>query len=233
MRIDKNKPALLIPKSRAGFGNRMLNLIDALTQVNKLETEIIIRDKELIRFYLQPNTRPTGVFRQPLLLSEALYRPSCINPKKFFFHAPDPEIIHDVVSFHFRGRDFSAWKPHSILKPKFFIDALKHYEKDRQFWMFTDDREHETVRKVEEFAEKNSTDLRIFEGSAYSDFSLLARSGKIVASPSTFSLCAALLGAGKIVFSRDYAKAEAEGGSEFWARLMASEQPAHVMIDLK
>lgn len=223
----------MLPKANEGFGNRMLHLIDALTQVADQKTQILTFDRELLRVYRQPNARPTGRFKQPLLLSEALFREKCIDPKEFFFHASGSEIMHDVVSLHFRGRDFSAWKPHSVLKPNFFIDAITHTEKGRKVWMFTDDRQHETVLGVEKFVKKNGIDLHIFEGSAYSDFSLLARSSQIFASPSTFSLCAALLGAQKITFPLEYAKIEKEKGSIFWARLMAGEKPAHVKIDLK
>jgi len=211
----------------------MLYLIDALTQVASLDIQMVIRDAELMRVYKQPYNRATGRFSERLLLSEALYRPGCVDPKRYFYHPKPTEIMQDVTAFHFRGRDFSAWKSHSILDPDFFIDILIRDEGRRRHWMFTDDREHETVQRVEKFARQNGGDLRIFEGSTYSDFSLLARSGTIVASPSTFSLCAALLGAGKIVFSRTYALAEGENGSEFWERLITGEQPAHVAIELK
>lgn len=230
--IDTN-PTLLLPSSRAGFGNRLLNLIDALTQSSGLNAKIVTRDRELARIYNRTYSRPLETFRQPLLLSEALYRPGCIDPKDFFFHPKATEISHDVTAFHFRGRDFSAWKAHSIQKPEFFIQALEQAEEGHKFWMFTDDPEHKTVKTVEQFSKQYGKNLLTFRGSPYSDFSLLTRAGKIFASPSTFSLCAALFGAAKIVFSRDYANIEAKAGVGFWSHLIAGNQPAHITVELK
>jgi hypothetical protein len=144
-----------------------------------------------------------------------------------------PEIIKNSTAIHFRGRDFAKWKPHSIISKNFFIDQIESIPPDRFLMLFTDDPLHETVVSIEDYIKSKQGLYCKFQGSSYSDFSLLSRSNRIIASPSTFSLCCALFGGKQIVMPKCYAEHEAGMGAPFWKRLISGEPTKYLMVELK
>jgi len=224
--------AYRLPKSGAGFGNRLLNLVDALGQVAGSQAEITTTDRELLRVYKEPVTRHAQRFPAPLLLSETLFRRPEIDLSRHLRMAPAGEISQRTVAIHFRGGDFTLWKSHSVISAEFFISNLAQLEDTVRIHLFTDDHNHATVKGIMRFAELTGRTIYVFHGCLYSDFSLLCRVNRIIASPSTFSLCAALLGGRNITFPTSYAEREALDGAEFWARLVSGERPHYVEVSL-
>lgn len=223
-----------LPRIRAGFGNKILSLMDALAQCVNTSDVIATRDHELLRVYRgASNSSGAKPFPHALQLSETLFRNPSIDLSQHFFVVPEEEVIPDTLALHFRGRDFAAWKPHSIIETEFFIRQIETVNREVNIWLFSDDWDHAVVRMIEAHATEDKRTLLRFNGSMFSDFSMLARASQIVASPSTFSLCAGILGGKRIIFPRNYAEVEARAGVEFWSRLAGGEQPSHIRIDLK
>lgn len=221
----------MLPYSRAGLGNRILNLIDAISKAEKVGTLVATNDAGLRRLYKGPKYG-APFFYKKLMLSEVLFKSQPFKLDEYFYLPSHKEIDKMVVAIHFRGRDFAKWKAHSIIGEKFFIEQIERENSKATIYLFTDDIQHQTVRQIASYFKQLGRVLYLFSGCEFADFSLLARAGKIIASPSTFSLCASLLGAGEIIYPLSYAKVEASSGSLFWEELVQGNKPNYLKVDL-
>jgi hypothetical protein len=197
-----------------------------------MEAQIITRDRELQRVYKEPVARHAKIFRLPLLLSETLFVRQEIELERYLAVVPQSEISRNTVAIHFRGTDFKLWKAHSIISHDYFVNSIAKLNGYNCINLFSDDHNHPTVREIQRFATENKWNLLTFSGCQYSDFSLLCRADAIVASPSTFSLCAAILGGKQIVFPNSYAIREANNGSNFWVDLVSGKKPNYIKATL-
>jgi hypothetical protein len=222
-----NKKVFLL-KASGGFGNQLLNYIDAVQKYP--ECDFITRNNELRLIQRNPATS-FSLFskKEKWQLSEVLFDKKKIKLDKVFWIS-DQKKRKKTVAFHFRGGDFFQWKKHSIIPAIFFIDNIKLY-KGCFIELYTDDRGHPIYREIVNFCHSNKIQYREVNGNTFHDFLSLTTANTIIASPSTFSLTAAVLGSGRIVFPHNYAMIEKET-SGFWRSVAQGDKSEFVNISL-
>ena len=211
----------LIKVNKAGFGNQLLNTVSALTELEQKAENCTFCTKNIFINTLIKNSqfqKKYKYFTGKLQLSECL-----INLDRHIiikhFHFTNETKRKNRIAVHFRGGDFKVWKPHSVMNKDFFLNSLY----DTGIDLFTDDRNSSEYRSIKKSIKDNYIDVREFKGSMFSDFLNLCRYEKIIASPSTFSLCAAMLSGAEIVFSKQYAETEMKLGSSFWTNVLCDK----------
>jgi hypothetical protein len=169
-------------------------------------------------------------------LSEVVFAPKCIEIDKYFVtkhELQEEDITCETATIHFRGTDFAQWKAHAIIEPDFFLDALERYcASVKRINLVTDDPEHTNINEITTSLRSTGIQVSIFSGSQHSDFMRLLMSDWIIASPSTFSLSAAILGGRKIIYPKKYAEIEAKAGACFWKSCVRGDESAYVRIEI-
>jgi len=198
-------------KTEGGFGNRLLNYIDA----KKKGYNPFLNYKAL---YLLTGSRviPEAInFSEKLELSETLID---LSSKELQSILPLPESSNTGTVIHFRGRDFAQWKPHSIINATWYIELIKQFE-IQDFTFVTDDLNHKTSKEIINYAQKERIGIRIFNSEYFiSDWWIIFNSKLLICGPSTFSLTAGVLGQSNIILNRRYAQLESK--SIFWQHLL-------------
>ena len=140
-------------------------------------------------------------------------------PRKHLNSSDEEKLISSHrVALHFRGGDFSAWKPSYVMDYEFYARVLKEQDIPcDQIDLFTDDPAHPTVTRLK-------TELKvgkvISSNNQYRDFWAMSNYGTLVISPSTFSVWASLLGCPKkVIYNGNWY--ESEGVKEvFWSKFI-------------
>ena len=218
---------------RAGLGNNLLRLIDLITiYKDNIKIKINTNNIKISRF-CKPNILGSKgkENRKNLLLSETLFRKEKIDLDLYFNTVKTHTTKEDILGIHFRGRDFVKWKKHSIIPPSFFLDSLEQFNNYSKIYVVTDDPTHNNIKELMSSNIFIGKSVFLFSNSEYSDFAILSRTNKIIASPSTFSLCASMFGPKDIVYPKKYATLEQN--SPFWTNLINGEKPNYTNIFLK
>lgn len=163
------------------------------------------------------------------ILGEVFFKFLCESPRNLF--NPRKHLISSEgekqnslkkVALHFRGGDFSDWKPSYVMDYKFYVRVLERLNfPSSQVDLFTDDPRHPTVIRLK-------TEMKvgrvINSNNPHRDFWALSNYGIIVISPSTFSVWAALLGCSKdVIYNGKWY--ENEGAKEaFWPLFIENNQ---------
>ena len=173
----------------------------------------------------------TLVFK-PRLLDDTLAHVAVTDSREFArptmvkcqAHQSLPKSDTNVV-LHLRGPDFSSWNPEAIHGADYYIEALQliasEYGEDTSIRICSDDPSHPARKELDRYlasigAKANDiTCTNPFE----CDFSAMAESDVLVASPSTFGVTAALLGKPRVIFQRRWVQSQAERGERFWQKV--------------
>ena len=136
------------------------------------------------------------------------------------------------VGIHFRGTDFKAWNPKSILPSEYYINALewiqdKNNNMDIKYRIFTDDMTLKSINKTIDYL--NDKGLPWSFGPNYNDknytknfiddFISLSKSLYIISSPSTFCISAGMISDSKIIHSKLWINSRVEEKDKFWVDL--------------
>jgi len=163
------------------------------------------------------------------ILGEVFFKFLCENPRNIFnprkhLVSSDGEKQNSLkkVALHFRGGDFSAWKPSYVMDYQFYVRVLERLNlPSSQVDLFTDDPSHPTVIRLK-------TEMKvgrvIHSNNPHRDFWAMSNYGTLVISPSTFSVWAALLGCSKdVIYNGKWY--ESEGAKEvFWPKFIENDQ---------
>ncbi|EKO35987.1 hypothetical protein B273_0614 [SAR86 cluster bacterium SAR86E] len=226
------KPIFLIDGLSGRFGNKFLQHIDALNYIADREGTIVSNDIDCRRFLKNTSKKFDFKLKQKWQLSEVLFHEKPIDIPSYFITAESLfEKPANYIALHFRGTDFSQWKKHSIIKEDFFIDSIPSDYTDTIF-LVTDDSHHSIVQAIVETLVSRGLKILLVSGNPFSDFIMLMRAKKIIASPSTFSLAAAILGSKKIIYPQKYAAIEGKNGNLFWAKNLNNEETNYAAIEL-
>lgn len=181
----------------------------------------------------------------PALLSpQEIFIPfTFVDPAKFFrirnlnlakyvdrLNRPSPQFPRKRlrVGLHFRGTDFRYWDASALMPERFFhegVEAIAELwgHQDFHIELFTDDVSSPVVQGLV------GQGIPLRARSSSQDFRALAEMDAIVASPSTFSFWAAMLGGKKIVFQQAWVKKRAKLGSSFWGAALRNQLP-HIEV---
>jgi len=129
-----------------------------------------------------------------------------------------------TVAMHFRGTDYHSWDATAVMPASYYMDALEMAREKFQIpiqsvALFTDDPESETARAL------SSLGIKINSRNFNRDFMSIMNSDLVIASPSTFSFWAALLGSKNIIFPMLWAERKAAAGSDFWTNALGNSLP--------
>lgn len=199
-----------------------------LPKSDALSEDFLQRTSELL------SQRKTIVMKSPLL-GEVYVRYANLEPRSFIGHnfrqcgahqRESMPVTHLV--FHLRGTDFAQWNPDAILDLDYYRDAyelLVAQLGDHDFRITTDDPHHPALAELSAFLKSkgrliNSPRcLAPFE----CDFAAMTEADFLIASPSTYSLSAAILGQPRVVQSARWVESRIAEGEEFWARLKSND----------
>lgn len=217
------------------FGNRILQHLDAYSYAESCGINVFSADGSTKMFLKKNQHRAFIPIKRKWKISESLFNDKKINVGEYFLNIDDFRLVaDDSVAIHFRGTDFAGWKSHSIIDPGFFIEsALRISGEERKFFIVTDDPLHKNVLKIEAAIRKERANVYVVSGSEYADFFRLMNASIVIASPSTFSLAAVLLGRKKIIFPKEYAMLEAQSGASFWNDCINEVDSKYIEINLK
>lgn len=134
-------------------------------------------------------------------------------------HADSPWI-----TLHLRGTDFATWNPDAILDADYYVRALEALPSN---WaelpvrVCTDDLNHPAY---EVLGKHLSTKTTVITGDKCTDpldcdFTAMAQSKYLVASPSTFSIAAGLLGNTRTIHSEYWVENRIQRGELFWQKV--------------
>ncbi len=125
------------------------------------------------------------------------------------------------ASIHFRGTDFHSWNPESILSSEYYLNSIEELlSKIDGFTVHTDDKNLQSYIDVKNYLTNRNLLLPInnFNGDKFAqDFSDILYSNYIISSPSTFAICAGIMGTEKeIIHSKKWVNSRVEKNDGFW-----------------
>lgn len=169
------------------------------------------------------------IIRLPIGLLGHRFAESCrISPKTLFGwprERNETSENHDFrVALHLRGEDFFNWDHKAVPTADYYLNALDDVLHSRrgevsEVRAVTDDLTLPAAERL------RSAGISVSSGPWRTDFGTLRNADLIIAPPSTFSVWAALLGAGRAVFPSSWVIRRAENGDSFWARVMRNTVP--------
>lgn len=129
-----------------------------------------------------------------------------------------------TVAMHFRGTDYHSWDSTAVMPASYYMNALeaareKFEISSESVALFTDDPYSQTARELGSFG------IKINSGNFNHDFKSIMRADLVIASPSTFSFWAAMLGSKRVVFPLRWVERSAAAGSHFWSSAMDNTLP--------
>lgn len=129
------------------------------------------------------------------------------------------------VGLHFRGTDFKDWDIHAVLDFDYYKKAIDYVREnaqceDARFYLYTDDNEFETYQAIISYLKECKLDFEPGDATRpmMDDFIGLSECDIIISSPSTFAICAALLGKENklIIHSKKWVDYCINRGEAFW-----------------
>jgi hypothetical protein len=161
----------------------------------------------------------------PDLLGQGFDRYCFFKPKELISlkHKPAFREFNNSVAIHFRGTDFSKWNPLAVMNTDFYMQSIELLKiGDLSVNIFSDDLESLTVKSLIECIPKS----KLFPSvSLQKTFSALSQHRYIIASPSTFSLWAAILGQPSVfVISKKWITLMESAGDNFWPQLVKNDR---------
>ena len=211
-----------------GFGNRMLyynNLIQLTNKHNQEWSCVAWKGHEHFYGDLLGDQSSSGVGLHPCL-GEKFFEWHSISTRKVFILKDRPPVEPNTVAIHFRGTDFFDWNPDAILETDYYINALEEIKDDiSQAIVFTDDETLPAVSAVAKYLDQSLIEYTLGENSSdrnnyISDFSKMSGCDYIISSPSTFCICAGLVGfQKKIIHSKKWLENRIKVNDKFWVDL--------------
>lgn len=131
----------------------------------------------------------------------------------------NPKERSTYIGMHFRGTDFKAWNEMADIGWEYYIAAAEMLMQSQPrlnnapIFLVTDDPQHETVLRIQ----KSCKVSVVSSQGMFHDFSLLLNSAALIASPSTFSFWAAVIGqVSTVTFPIKWTNYREEVNDPFW-----------------
>ena len=219
-----------------GLGNKFLSVIGILGDLNLRHgmnysysiSDPVLRILNLqqeYKFIQLPYRKLSGLETGNVIFSD-----KAISINNHFI-CVEQDYKNSVLGVHFRGGDFATWKPHSIISLDYFIDNIKRLS-IRKIILCTDDPNHIIYNDLRAWLLLNEYEVLIPGKGMIEDLYALASCNYILASPSTFSLTAAILGSKNIIFPKKFADKEALNGDLFWKNVLDNRLSKYLSIKL-
>ena len=216
-----------------GLGNRFLSVLGVLGDLERRHGtgfSYSILDTILRTLNLQQSPKSPRTMISGLQTGSAIFSNDIIVIDEHFVCAHH-KSSEGSVGVHFRGGDFAVWKPHSIIPAGYFIENIQRLG-SKKISLCSDDAMHPVYLAIKKWLTDNEYDIIIFGKSMLEDVYALADCTHIVASPSTFSLTAAILGGKNITFPHQFAEIEALEGDLFWRYVLDGRPSKYVNLSL-
>jgi len=129
----------------------------------------------------------------------------------------------ESVALHFRGTDFANWNPLAIMDHSFYMNSIEFLNvTNLKINIFSDEPGSSTVKNLL----KSLPNGKLFpEASLKKTFSALSQHRYVIASPSTFSFWAALLGrSSTLIISKNWVDEMESKGDKFWPQVAKNEK---------
>jgi len=219
-----------------GLGNKFLSVLGILSDLNfRYGTDYtysisdpvlrLLNLQQEYKFNRLPYRKLSGVE-----IGNVIFTNNPVSVNKHFI-CVEQDCKNSILGVHFRGGDFATWKPHSIIPLDYFIDNIKRLG-IRKIILCTDDSNHAIYNDLKAWLILNKYKVLILGKGMIEDLYALASCNYIVASPSTFSLTAAILGSKNIIFPKKFADKEALDGVLFWKNLLDHQPSKYLNIEL-
>jgi hypothetical protein len=160
----------------------------------------------------------------------------CLGELFFTFENSTREIFNNVkylnpeyskfyqfnyASIHFRGTDFHSWNPESILNTEYYMNSIEELKgKVEGFSIHTDDESLDSFNEVKKYLVDNQLYFnfeQLSDDMFAQDFSAMLHSKYIISSPSTFAICAGIMGKEKeIIHSKKWVESRVAKNDGFW-----------------
>ena len=198
--ISNNTKTLIIDKYK--LITDKVNYLKELIELNK--THVLILEPCLGELFFGFNNSTRDIFNNVKYIDDS------------YNHLYDKK--HCAI--HFRGGDFKSWNPESILSPEYYLNAIEELKNSVDvFTLHTDDESLESVKIVKKYLKDNKLLIKYnnFEDSFTQDFTDMLYSDYIISSPSTFAICAGIMGREKeIIHSKKWVDSRVEKNDAFW-----------------
>ena len=160
----------------------------------------------------------------------------CLGELFFMFNNPTRKIFKNIkylteenelifdkkyCSLHFRGGDFRSWNPESILPTEFYLNSIEDIKNNVDgFTIHTDDETLNSYQEVKKYLSENNLllDFDTKQTDPFDkDFTIMLYSDYIISSPSTFAICAGIMGKKKeIIHSQKWVDSRNRKDDIFW-----------------
>lgn len=212
-----------------GFGNKLLyyfNLRQASHQSNCKFYCCKFEGLDFFQGLMQGSELSEEFYEFELCLGEKFFTENPLNTREIFKIKSQEGSQDKNCSIHFRGTDFHRWNPQSILSTKYYLSSIEEVENQVDFFtLFTDDPYLESFKKTCDFLKWKGKEFRLGENTNNrnqfeKDFLGMCNSEVIISSPSTFCICAGMIGKEKqIIHSSAWINSRVEKNDTFWVKL--------------
>lgn len=127
--------------------------------------------------------------------------------------------------FHLRGGDFKSWNPEAILSLDYYVEAseiaTREFSEFFSVRIATDDQNHPALDGLRKYLRQKDFPLasELCESPLACDFRAMIDADVLVASPSTLSLSAAIIGSARTIHSQQWLDSNGKTQEYFWDRL--------------
>jgi hypothetical protein len=146
------------------------------------------------------------------------------------FNVPEPNYKLDTntknIGIHFRGTDFHTWNPESILDREYYINCIEDtLDTNTKYYLFTDDKKLKSFKEIINYLTEKDINFELGYttkngGDFIHDFLQLCQTDIIISSPSTFAICAGIMGKEKECFhSKKWVESRKRVNDKFWVDL--------------
>ena len=213
-----------------GFGNRLLYYFNLRQEAYKRGCDFFcvpwdgyhFFEGNLLGSYLPNENYEVFSF----CLAEKFYSYNKLSTRDVFKLKKIPSIKSDTCAVHFRGTDFHAWNPKSILKSQYYCDSIEEVKDQVSFFnLYTDDINLKSYKDIKNLLKSENISFSICESKVrtqhyINDFSSMSECDYIISSPSTFCISAGVVGkVKKIIHSKEWVMDRVEKKDKFWVDL--------------
>ena len=159
-------------------------------------------------------------------LGEKFFETHVISTKEIFKLKEEEKFNENVAAVHFRGGDFFGWNPDAVLDKDYYLNAVDSI-KDQvdRFILFTEDESLESYAAVEAYFENENIEYNIGDNlreNYLNDFRKMSACDYVISSPSTFCICAAIIGKSpRVIHSEKWINNRVNAQDKFWVDLHA------------